>query len=110
MVNILIELGHKLMWQAWNDNTTNTTVTINKSDIVESFKKHFFNAELKEEAVGDQVAEIIFRKLVEQSNLAMAPNRQLVKKAPSDEEANDTVAAAGEPSAPSDSKLKTYVS
>src|SRR4030042_645907 len=31
MVNILIELGHKLMWQAWNDTTTNTTVTINKA-------------------------------------------------------------------------------
>ena len=70
MVNILIELGHKLMWQAWNDTTTNTTIPINKNDIVESFKKHFFNAELKEEAVGDQVAEIIFRKLVEQSGLA----------------------------------------
>ena len=68
MVNIFIELGHKLMSQAWNNDTPN--VTIAKQEIIESFKKHFFDAELKEEAVGDQVAEIIFRKLVEQSNLA----------------------------------------
>ena len=69
MVNILIELGHKLMSQAWNDST-NPQIIVDKNEIVESFKKHFFNAELKEEAVGDQVAEIIFRKLMEQSNLA----------------------------------------
>jgi hypothetical protein len=69
MVNIFIELGHKLMSQAWN-NTENPNVTIAKNEIIESFKKHFFDAELKEEAVGDQVAEIIFRKLVEQSSIA----------------------------------------
>ena len=69
MVNIFIELGHKLMTAAWNDST-NPKVIIDKNEIIESFKKHFFNAELKEEAVGDQVAEIIFRKLVEQSSLA----------------------------------------
>lgn len=70
IVNIFIELGHKLMTSAWNDNSANTTATVDKNEITESFKKHFFNAELKEEAVGDQVAEIIFRKLVEQSNIA----------------------------------------
>ncbi len=80
MVNILVELGAKLMWQAWNDTSTNQTVTVNKAEIVESFKKHFFNAELKEEAVGDQVAEIIFRKFVEQTNLAAATGRQLEHK------------------------------
>ena len=69
LVNIFIELGHKLMVAAWKDGT-NPDVIIDKNEIIESFKKHFFNAELKEEAVGDQVAEIIFRKLVEQSNLA----------------------------------------
>ncbi len=69
LVNILIELGHKLMTSAWNDSA-NSNVVVDKNEIVDSFKKHFFNAELKEEAVGDQVAEIIFRKLVEQSNLA----------------------------------------
>ncbi len=69
IVNIFIELGHKLMTAAWKDST-NPDVIIDKNEIIESFKKHFFNAELKEEAVGDQVAEIIFRKLVEQSNLA----------------------------------------
>jgi hypothetical protein len=69
MVNILIELGQKLMWQAWSDNSQNTKIVIDKTEVVESFKKHFFNAELKEEAVGDQVAEIIFKKLVEQSGL-----------------------------------------
>jgi hypothetical protein len=68
MVNILIELGHKLMTTAWKESA-NPTVVINKSEIIESFKKHFFNAELKEEAVGDLVAEIIFKKFVEQTNL-----------------------------------------
>jgi hypothetical protein len=68
MVNILIELGHKLMFQAWNDSE-NPKIIVDKNEIVESFKKHYFNAELKEEAVGDQVAEIIFRKLVEQAGL-----------------------------------------
>ena len=72
MVNILIELGHKLMWSAWSGDSENTKIVIDKNEVVESFKKHFFNAELKEEAVGDQVAEIIFRKLVEQSGLAPA--------------------------------------
>ena len=68
LVNIFIELGHKLMTSAWNDST-NPNVIIDKNEIIESFKKHFFDAELKEESVGDQVAEIIFRKLVEQSSI-----------------------------------------
>ena len=68
LVNIFIELGHKLMTSAWNDST-NPNVIINKNEIIESYKKHFFNAELKEEAVGDLVAEIIFRKLVEQTTV-----------------------------------------
>lgn len=67
MVNIFIELGHKLMSQAWTD-TGNASVVIDKNEIIESFKKHFFDAELKEEAVGDQVAEIIFRKIVATCN------------------------------------------
>ena len=74
MVNIFIELGHKLMTAAWSDST-NPNVCIEKNEIVESFKKHAFSSELKEESVGDQVAEIIFRKLVEQSGLA--PGKQI---------------------------------
>ena len=74
LVNIFIELGHKLMIQAWNDSG-NPKVIIDKNEITESFKKHFFNAELKEEAVGDLVAEIIFRKLVEQSNNQIQQNQ-----------------------------------
>jgi len=69
MVNIFIELGHKLMTTAWNESA-NPTVCIDKNEIVESFKKHAFSNELKEESVGDQVAEIIFKKLVEQAGLA----------------------------------------
>src|SRR5208337_1053315 len=69
MVNIFLELGYKVMSSAWGDSE-NPNVVINKNEITESFKKHFFDAELKEEAVGDQVAEIIFRKLVEQSSIA----------------------------------------
>lgn len=76
MVNIFIELGHKLMTAAWTDNT-NPTVTIDKNEIVDAFKKHAFSAELKEESVGDQMAEIIFKKLIEQAGLAgTTPNQQ----------------------------------
>ena len=79
LVNIFIELGHKVMNAAWNDNnSTNPNVIIGKNEIVESFKKHAFSSELKEESVGDQVAEIIFRKLVEQSGLAS--NEQITQK------------------------------
>lgn len=69
MVNILIELGHKLMTAAWKESG-NPTVIVDKSEIIDSFKKHFFDNELKEEAVGDLVAEIIFKKFVEQTKLA----------------------------------------
>ncbi len=69
MVNIFIELGHKLMTAAWSEGK-NPNVIVDKNEITESFKKHFFNAELKEEAIGDQVAEIIFRKLIEESTMA----------------------------------------
>ena len=76
MVNIFIELGHKLMSSAWIDNTK-PNITIDKNEIIESFKKHAFSSELKEESVGDQVTEIIFRKLVEQTNLSdKLPNQQ----------------------------------
>ncbi len=71
LVNIFIELGHKLMTTAWNDSNPHTPeVVIDKKEIVESFKKHAFSSELKEESIGDQFTEIIFRKLVEQSGIA----------------------------------------
>ncbi len=76
MVNIFIELGHKVMSTAWSTGESSGTVCIDKNEIVESFKKHAFSSELKEESVGDQVAEIIFRKLVEQSGLANAEQIQ----------------------------------
>jgi hypothetical protein len=69
LVNIFIELGHKLMSSAWID-CKNSNVVIDKNDILESFKKHAFSSELKEQSVGDQITEIIFRKLVEHSGLA----------------------------------------
>jgi hypothetical protein len=77
MVNIFIELGHKVMTTAWNLPDSNKNITIDKTDIVESFKKHAFNSELKEESVGDLVAEIIFKKLVEQTSLTTCdPTKQ----------------------------------
>ncbi len=69
MVNVFLELGHKVMTAAWTE-ITNPNVVINKNEVVETFKKYAFNSELKEEAVGDQVAEIIFKKLVEQARIA----------------------------------------
>ncbi len=72
LVNIFIELGHKVMSTAWN-NSTNQNITIDKNEIIETFRKHYFDAELKEESVGDQVAEIIFRKLlIEHSNKSIS--------------------------------------
>ena len=68
MVNIFIELGHKLMSAAWNDSA-NPNVIVDKNEIIDSFKKHAFSSELKEDSVGDQVAEIIFKKLLEQSRI-----------------------------------------
>ncbi|MCL2135055.1 MAG: hypothetical protein FWH37_05825 [Candidatus Bathyarchaeota archaeon] len=75
MVNIFIELGHKLMSSAWTDDT-NPKVIIDKNEIIESFKKHAFSSELKEESVGDQVAEIIFKKLIEQAGLSGITQKQ----------------------------------
>jgi hypothetical protein len=69
MVNIFLELGHKVMTSAWTD-IANPKVTIDKNEVVEAFKKYAFNSDLKEEAVGDQVAEIIFKKLIEQAHIA----------------------------------------
>jgi hypothetical protein len=67
LVNIFIELGHKVMSSALN-NPTNPTIIMNKNEVFEVFKKHAFSSELKEESVGDQFAEIVIRKLIEQYN------------------------------------------
>jgi hypothetical protein len=67
LVNIFIELGHKVMSSALN-NAPNPHITMNKNEVFEVFKKHAFSSELKEESVGDQYAEIIIRKLIEQYN------------------------------------------
>ncbi len=69
MVNIFLEIGHKVMTAAWTE-IANPNVVIDKNEVVEIFKKYAFNTELKEEAVGDQVTEIIFKKLIEQARLA----------------------------------------
>ncbi len=92
MVNIFIELGHKLMTTAWNE-ANKETICLNKNEITESFKKHFFNAELKEEAVGDLVAEIIFHKFIEQTNNAAANNQlqnEQIPALPADQPKKDT--------------------
>jgi len=98
LVNIFIELGHKLMTAAWNDsNTNNPNVVIEKKEMVESFKKHAFSSELKEESIGDQFTEIIFRKLVEQSGLVS-------------NEKNPTHALPAEQPSHSDTKKQKYIS
>jgi hypothetical protein len=96
MVNIFIELGHKVMSTAWNTGDA-VNVVIDKNEIVESFKKHAFSSELKEESIGDQVTEIIFRKLVEQSGLAS-------------NEQHPTAALPVEQPNPSDTKNQKYIS
>ena len=79
------------MSAAWTD-PSNPNVTIDKNEIVESFKKHAFSSELKEESVGDQVAEIIFRKLVEQSGLAECnqTNQNQIPALPDESDTSDT--------------------
>jgi hypothetical protein len=94
MVNIFIELGHKVMSSAWNTGDA-ANVVIDKNEIVESFKRHAFNSELKEESVGDLVAEIIFKKLVEQSGLSPDPTKQNTPALPTEQ-----------PSCPSTKKQK----
>jgi hypothetical protein len=92
MVNILLELGHKLMSSAWTD-INNPKVVIDKNEVVEAFKKYAFNNELKEDAVGDQVTEIIFRKLVEQAKLlqnTQCPTEQAPELPPEEVDAANT--------------------
>ncbi len=99
LVNIFVELGHKVMSLAWNSGTS-PNVIIEKKDILEAFKKHAFSTELKEESVGDQFAEIFFRKLVEQSNkTASEPSKQ-----------NPSPALPSQKSSSSDTKVPEYVS
>jgi hypothetical protein len=101
MVNIFIELGHKLMSAGWTD-IANPKVVIDKQEIVESFKKYAFNNELKEDAVGDQVTEIIFRKLIEQAKLL--PNLQV------QQEQNPELTTEAEDTDASSTKMQKYVS
>lgn len=99
MVNIFIELGHKLMTAAWNDSASQKVI-VDKDEITESFKKHYFNAELKEEAVGDLVAEIIFKKFIEQNSVAPGNQIQQDQRIP---------ALPVEQSKPSDRKREKYI-
>ena len=98
LVNIFIELGHKVMSSALN-NMTNPNITMNKNEIFEVFKKHAFSSELKEESVGDQFAEIIIRKLIEQFN----------KKTGNQIEQNDTPALPIQQPSATESKKQKYI-
>lgn len=98
LVNIFIELGHKVMSSALN-NMTNPNITMNKNEIFEVFKKHAFSSELKEESVGDQFAEIIIRKLIEQYN----------KKTGNQLKQNDIPALPIEQPSAAESKKQEYI-
>jgi hypothetical protein len=98
LVNIFIELGHKVMYSALT-NVINPNITMNKNEIFEVFKKHAFSSELKEESVGDQFAEIIIRKLIEQYN----------KKTGNQLEQNDTPALSIEQASATESKKQEYI-
>jgi len=98
LVNIFIELGHKVMSSALN-NMTNPNITMSKNEIFEVFKKHAFSSELKEESVGDQFAEIIIRKLIEQYN----------KKTGNQLKQNDTPALPIEQPSATESKKPKYI-
>jgi hypothetical protein len=98
LVNIFIELGHKVMSSALH-NMTNPNITMNKNEIFEVFKKHAFSSELKEESVGDQFAEIIIRKLIEQYN----------KKTDEQLKQNETPALPIEQPSGTESKKQKYI-
>lgn len=63
MVNIFIELGHKLFYSIKMDNPQ---VIIEKSEIINVFSKYFSSPELKEEALVDQITELFNKKIFEQ--------------------------------------------
>jgi hypothetical protein len=98
LVNIFIELGHKVMSSALS-NIANPNITMNKNEIFEVFKKHAFSSELKEESVGDQFAEIIIRKLIEHYN----------KKTGNQLKQNDTPALPIEQPNAAESKKQEYI-
>ncbi len=102
MVNVFLELGHKVLTAAWTD-ITNPNIVIDKNEVVDTFKKYAFNTELKEEAVGDQVAEIIFKKLIEQARIAEQLAQQSQNAGlPQQQEIN--------PNQPNTGKTQKYVS
>jgi hypothetical protein len=92
LVNIFIELGHKAMSSALNDPSC-PTIIMNKAEVFEVFKKHAFSSELKEESVGDQFAEIIIRKMIEQYNktaIEQAKQNEAPSLPPQKSSSNDT--------------------
>lgn len=94
LVNIFLELGHKVMASALNE-PNNPTFTMTKNEVFEVFKKYAFSNELKEDAVGDQFAEIVIRKLIEQYNksvtqaLKQPQNPELSPQPPQEEQQPD---------------------
>ncbi len=98
LVNIFVELGHKVMSSALS-NVTNPNITMNKNEVFEVFKKHAFSSELKEESVGDQFADIIIRKMIEQFN----------KNACEQIKQNDTPALSAQQPSTAESKKQKYI-
>ena len=70
-----------------------------KNEIFEVFKKHAFSSELKEESVGDQFAEIMIRKLIEQYH--KTSNEPIKQK--------DTPALPPQKPASTDAKNQKYI-
>jgi hypothetical protein len=67
LVNIFVELGLKI-FSAARESGNSPQVTLDKNEILNIFKKYITSLELKEDAIGDQFAEIfLIKKLVEQS-------------------------------------------
>jgi hypothetical protein len=80
----------------------NPTFTMNKTEVFEVFKKYAFSNELKEDAVGDQFAEIVIRKLIEQYNKTVTQSLQQQPQTPlQPKEKTDTETA--------DSKNQAYI-
>jgi len=63
MVNLFIELGHKLFYSMKKDSSQ---ITVIKNEVNSVLSKYIMGSELKDEAVVDQFTDVFYKRLLEQ--------------------------------------------
>ena len=63
MVNLFIELGHKLFYSMKKDDNQ---ITVIKNEVNSVLSKYIMGSELKDEAVFDQFTDVFYKRLLEQ--------------------------------------------